>query len=95
MGGPEHVGEQEPDAGYVHRLAVRRAYAGRGMGRALLEWAAAQTAGSGRVWLRLDCMADNRRLCHYYESLGFVQRGIVGNDRWSGRLYEQRAASLL
>lgn len=28
-----------PDAGYVHKLAVRRAYAGRGFGLAMLEWA--------------------------------------------------------
>src|SRR5260370_39399149 len=34
---PRLWGEQPDDAGYVHGLAVRRAYAGRGLGRVLLD----------------------------------------------------------
>src|SRR6478672_2750638 len=45
---PEMWGERPPDAGYIHHLAVRRTFAGRGSGRELLRWAEAQTAATGR-----------------------------------------------
>jgi GNAT superfamily N-acetyltransferase len=64
-----------PDAGYVHGLAVRRAYAGHGVGRALLDWAAGEVARAGRKFLRLDCVAHNGALRAYYEAAGFVYRG--------------------
>jgi GNAT superfamily N-acetyltransferase len=60
-------------AGYVHRLAVRRDAAG--LGRRLLDWAAATAIGAGRDRLRLDCVAWNQRLRGYYEAAGFVYRG--------------------
>jgi ribosomal protein S18 acetylase RimI-like enzyme len=68
-------GEQPPDAGYVHRLAVRRAHAGRGLGADALEWASAQVRERDRRWLRLDVPADNLPLGAYYERLGFRPRG--------------------
>ncbi len=36
---PFFWGDNDTDAGYVHRLAVRRDHAGRGFGEALLAWA--------------------------------------------------------
>ena len=60
-------------AGYVHRLAARRNAAG--LGRRLLDWAAATTIDAGRDRLRLDCVAWNQRLRGYYEAAGFVYRG--------------------
>ena len=60
-------------AGYVHRLAVRRDAAG--LGRRLLDWAAAITIGAGRDRLRLDCVAWNQRLRDYYEAAGFAHCG--------------------
>jgi len=41
-------GEQPPDAGYVHGLCVSRAVAGRGLGAALLDWAAQRVRANGR-----------------------------------------------
>jgi GNAT superfamily N-acetyltransferase len=35
------------DTGYVHGLAIRRGFAGRGLGRELLRWAEDRTALSG------------------------------------------------
>ena len=40
-------GDRPPDALYVHKLAVRRDRAGRGIGAAIVEWANAEAAGSG------------------------------------------------
>lgn len=63
------------DALYVHRLAVRRRWAG--LGAVILDWAAASARRQGRRALRLDCVAPNARLRAYYEAAGFVHRGDV------------------
>jgi GNAT superfamily N-acetyltransferase len=59
------------DATYIHRLAVRRRYAGTGLSTALLNWAVARTNMLGRRYLRLDCDASRPRLRAIYESFGF------------------------
>lgn len=91
-------GEREPDAGYVHRLAVRRDHAGARLGATLLDWASQQVAAGGRLCLRVDATADNLPLCSYYEHLGFAYRGDRegeftepdgGVRRWRTRLYER------
>jgi len=58
------------DAGYVHRIAVRRD--ARGFGVALLKFAETVASGAGKRFLRLDCFSGNAALCSYYERAGFV-----------------------
>jgi ribosomal protein S18 acetylase RimI-like enzyme len=87
---PAFWGEQPDDAGYVHAVAVRRAYAGRGIGERLLEWAEAQAAAAGRTYLRLDCMSNNEVLRAYYERLGFEPRGEAVFDDFAATLFERR-----
>ena len=60
-----------PDAAYIHRLAVRRDYAGQGLSTALLNWAADRTRSLSRHYLRLDCEASRPRLRAVYERFGF------------------------
>lgn len=79
-------GEQPPIAGYVHRIAIRREFAGQGLGRQILDWAAAQVRSWGRSKLRLDCLATNESLVRYYLSQGFrevgrIQGNIAGENR--------------
>ncbi len=76
-------------AGYVHRLAVRRAYAGRGIGRAMLEWAGRQCAIRDRPYLRLDAMESNSGLRAYYQSLGFTFQRVNPTLVWHPALYER------
>lgn len=64
-------GERPPDAGYIHGLRVRRAAAGQGLGRAMLQWAEREIIRAGRPFARLDCTADNERLCAYYIDAGY------------------------
>lgn len=52
-------GQRPPDAGYLHGLCVRRGAAG--LGAALLDWAGARVAATGRGWLRLDCVRGHQR----------------------------------
>lgn len=86
-------------AGYIHRIAVRRE--ARGLGVALLKFAERVTAASGRKLLRLDCYSGNDALCSYYERAGFVRRADVevdgrsdptvpeSNGRFLARQYEK------
>jgi GNAT superfamily N-acetyltransferase len=59
------------EAAYVHRLAVRRRYAGSGLSTELLRWAVDRTRALGRLYLRLDCAASRPRLRAIYERFGF------------------------
>ena len=79
---PTYWGERPADAGYVHKLAVRRACAGQRIGNAIVAWADETAAAQGRRFLRLDCLRDNPGIRAYYENLGFEHRGdLVVNGR--------------
>jgi GNAT superfamily N-acetyltransferase len=67
----------DEDGVYVHSLAVRRLWAGRGLGMRMLEWAEKQAELMGRSHVRLDCVADNEFLPLYYERVGFRERGEI------------------
>ncbi len=74
-------GHQEPTAGYVHGLSVRKGFGGRGLGSFVIDWCANQVSVLNRRFVRLGCDVRNTKLCGYYESLGFVRilskRGIA------------------
>ncbi len=59
------------EAAYVHRFAVCRAFAGRGVSTALLERAVQETRLANRRFLRLDCEASRPKLRAFYENFGF------------------------
>jgi len=59
------------DSAFIHRLAVRRTYAGQGVSAALLRWAVDHARSLGRQYLRLDCDAERARLRDLYERFGF------------------------
>jgi predicted N-acetyltransferase YhbS len=86
---PVYWGDQPPDAFYVHKLAVRRDQAGRGIGAAVVEWANAEAAEAGREFLRLDCLGDNPGIRDYYEDLGFEHRGDVVLEGRTISLFER------
>jgi ribosomal protein S18 acetylase RimI-like enzyme len=87
-------GDVPDDAGYVHGLAIRRAFAGEGLGRELLRWAEERTALSGKKCLRLDCIAENRGLNEYYERAGFYRRRRARVWGLEVSLYEKRVGAL-
>jgi GNAT superfamily N-acetyltransferase len=58
------------DSAFVHRVAVRRKFAGQGVAIAMLDWAKAKAKSLNKRYLRLDC--DQReKLIKFYESQGF------------------------
>ena len=76
-------------AGYIHSLAVVRGLNGNGIGSAMLDWSQQIIAGRGRTLQRLDCMAENPRLCKYYADLGFSDRGVKQEATWRTRRFER------
>jgi GNAT superfamily N-acetyltransferase len=87
---PNVWGERPPDAAYIHKLAVRRSFSGRGMGRDLVAWADREAAAAKRDYLRLDCVRDDLGIRAYYEELGFEHRGDFEDPRgFTVALYER------
>jgi ribosomal protein S18 acetylase RimI-like enzyme len=72
---------QDPDAGYIHTMALRREHAGRGLGPELLDWAGGYFGNAGKTKTRLDCIEENTRLCQFYDALGFK---TIGRKEWDG-----------
>jgi GNAT superfamily N-acetyltransferase len=85
----------EPEL-YINLLVTDRAYAGRGVGRLLLEHARRLGRERGVTLLRVDCYAgDDRALVRYYERAGFrpvspFSVELTDGRRWPGQLLEQR-----
>lgn len=61
----------QQESAFVHRLAVRRRYAGGLVSSELLRWAVERTRALGRQFLRLDCEASRSKLRKVYEQFGF------------------------
>lgn len=66
---------------FLHKLAVRRAWAGQGVSVALLAFGRQHARSLGLHTLRLDCVADRQPLRRLYEGFGFTLYDCV----WKGR----------
>lgn len=62
----------EGESAFIHRLAVRRRFAGGAISRALMSWAVERACGLGKSYLRLDCEASRPKLRAVYEKFGFT-----------------------
>ncbi|HEY6362803.1 MAG TPA: GNAT family N-acetyltransferase [Vicinamibacterales bacterium] len=80
---PDRPGD---NAAYIHRLAVRRKFAGGAISTALMTWAVDRARSLRRDALRLDCDADRTSLRAVYERFGFVYH----SDRQVGPYYVAR-----
>ena len=81
-------GQQENEARYVHSLVVLSEFAGQQVGRRVLEKLIEETREAGIPFFRLDCNAANKKLCSYYEELGFRQVGLKQMPHSQNCLYE-------
>ena len=76
------------DAGYLHRLAVRRH--DDGLGGRLLRWAERHAAAAGKSYLRVDCVASNESLRAYYERAAYEYVGDVTVGEYVQSRYQKR-----
>lgn len=73
---------------FVHKLAVRRSWADKGVSTALLTFARDRARGLECRYLRLDCVADRQALRAIYERFGFVLHSYVQKGARSFARYE-------
>ncbi|MBI2435812.1 MAG: GNAT family N-acetyltransferase [Candidatus Hydrogenedentes bacterium] len=59
------------DSAFLHKLAVRRAFAGTGVATALLDWAKRHARELGLRYVRLDTAVGREKLCALYTAQGF------------------------
>jgi GNAT superfamily N-acetyltransferase len=83
-------GAPATQAAYLAHFATRRALAGTGIGAQMLGWAEAEARDNGKAALRLDCAAENRALCTYYERAAFERRSTVRLEGFQIALYEKQ-----
>jgi ribosomal protein S18 acetylase RimI-like enzyme len=62
---------KENEAGYIHKLCVRRGYGGMGLSRKMVEFAIEECKRRNINYLRLDTGWAKKKLCNLYKSLGF------------------------
>jgi len=79
---------------YVHKLAVRRAFAGRGVPSLLLGFARERARDMGRPFLRLDCVADRAPLRALYERFGFSLHSVIHKGERAFARFEMRVPPL-
>ena len=70
MNDKDGLHETKPGEAYVEQLAVATAARGKGIGKALLEWAEAKAREHGCTQLTLAVLNGNRAI-HLYERFGF------------------------
>jgi len=83
-------GDLPPDAGYVHKLAIKRSSSGQRLGLRMLQWAETKARAEDKSYLRLDCLASNKRIREYYERAGFVHVRDTLEPGWKASLYEKK-----
>jgi GNAT superfamily N-acetyltransferase len=76
----------QTDSAFLHRLAVRRRFAGGSVSTMLLRWAVERSRELGKHFLRLDCVADRPHLRAIYEKFGFQHH----SDRQVGDYFVSR-----
>jgi ribosomal protein S18 acetylase RimI-like enzyme len=68
-------GIQQEKALYIHSLVVREQFEGKGLGNIIINKIAAMAKNLNYPYLRLDAVANNTKLCNYYQKLGFEKVG--------------------
>lgn len=82
---------KDNDAGYIHKLCVRRKYSGLGLSRKMVEFAIEECKKRSIHYLRLDTGLNKKKLCNLYESLGFKLVGKIQlDDRGEFALFEMK-----
>ncbi|MCB2362210.1 GNAT family N-acetyltransferase [Clostridium estertheticum] len=82
---------KENEAGYIHKLCVRREYSGIGLSQKMVEFAIAECRKRNIGYLRLDTGFNKKKLCNLYESLGFKFVGkILLDNRGEFALFEMK-----
>lgn len=71
-------------SGFIHKLSVKRKYAGTGYAKMIIEYAKKICLNKGIIHLRLDCDSHRNGLIRFYNSCGFtlVDMKIINTKKW-------------
>jgi GNAT superfamily N-acetyltransferase len=83
---------EQGTSAFVHKLAVSRRWAKKGVSTELLSYARCRAEQFGRPHLRLDCVADRSGLRNLYENFGFHLHSVVQKGATSFARYELSTA---
>lgn len=65
---------------YIHKLAVKREFAGKGISKELINFAKKLSLKNGINSLRLDCNLQRNKLRKLYENEGFIYVGSKNSE---------------
>jgi len=82
-------GNKAKKAFYVHWLCVHRDFAGQGLPKRMVSFAKDEAKRRGFSLLRLDTIADVKKLCSIYEDLGFKLMGTEDEDKHKMAFFEK------
>jgi GNAT superfamily N-acetyltransferase len=91
------TGSRDEPAVYVTRMVVSRAFAGRGLGAALLDWGGLRARRlHGARWVRVDVWTTNTALRAYYQRQGFAFCGFSNTSRYypSAALFQKETGRI-
>jgi len=83
-------GEQTEEAAYIHSLIVAKEFSGQDLGKKIILQVQDNLLKNGINLLRLDCNAENKWLCSYYEHQGFIKVGQKQMPHALNNLYEKK-----
>lgn len=75
------------DSAFIHRLAVKRKFAGQGISKVLIEWAKTKAKAEGKTLLRLDCI-NRESLKRVYENYGFEFHSFKEREPYTVARYQ-------
>jgi len=81
-------GKNKDNAVYVHQLVTNRDYQGKNVGASILTSIERELQKKGIEFLRLDCLAESKGLCEYYEKNAFEPKGLKKREQ-DGLVYQQ------
>ncbi|MEK7451230.1 MAG: GNAT family N-acetyltransferase, partial [Patescibacteria group bacterium] len=82
--------DQFPKALYVHYLCVHRDFAGTGLPKLMIDFAAQKALENNIKLLRVDTNASMMKLRKIYEELGFTLVGIEQEDYRKTAFYQKK-----
>jgi len=84
----DYWGPNNDGALYIHSLVTHPDFVGKGIGHQMIADVIRDMKTRNQTLLRLDCHAGNKKLCTYYEQLGFEKVGEKLMPHSLNNLYE-------
>ena len=82
-------GEMNDKAIYIHSLIIKEEFKGHKIGQKVINQIKVNAKNKGVNWMRLDCDSSNKKLCKYYENIGFQKAGVKQLNLGNYNLYQK------